>query len=158
MSSLSQKKGPWTIVAVCAVAVAGLIYLNQHFFFSPFAYKRCTAAYLPWAWYKNPLQLEYGVLDDDGWKFAKITDEAEIRKVFAELSRCAEEPVSGDMDISGEGAPVWFGIRRLADGAVLLSAEGIEDSPYFMVRDLATIRLNPELRDLLASRLQQARV
>lgn len=155
---MPQKRSPWAIVAACAITVASLLYLNQHFFFSPLAYKRCTAAFLPWAWYKNPLQLEYGVLDDDGWKFTKITDEQEIRKVFAELSRCAEESVGDNVEITGEGPPVWFGVRRLTDGVVLLSAEGMEDSPYFLVRDLATICLSSELQTLLTNRLQQARV
>ncbi len=120
-------------------------------------HKRYAAAHLPWTWYKNPLQLEYGVLDDDGWKFTKVTDKNEIKKVFTELSRCLTEPVNGDPPQQEESSPVWFGIRRLCDGMVLLSAEGWESNPYFHIRDLATLCLTPELQALLTARLQQAR-
>lgn len=155
---MPQKRNPWTIVAAGTVAIVSLLYLNQLFFFTPLAYKHCAAAHLPWTWYKNPLQLEYGVLDEDGWKFTKVTDKDEIKKIFVELSHCVQEPVSDELEIAGDGPPVWFGIRRLTDGAVLLSAEGLEDSPYFQVRDLATIYLTPELQTLLDTRLKQARM
>lgn len=139
------------------MVAATLLYASRCFFFSPLAYRRCAAAYLPWTWYKNPLQLEYGVLDEDGWKFAKIMDDGEIHMVFDELSYCAQQSVD-DYAAAGDGAQVWFGVRRLSDGAILLSAEGWEHSPYFQIKDLATICLTQKLQELLANRLKQARL
>jgi hypothetical protein len=158
VSKLTQKKNHFTIVAALAAVAIGLLYFNQCFFFGPFSHKRYTVAHLPWTWYKNPLQLEYGVLDDEGWKFTKVTNKDEIMKVFAELSRCTEISVGEGLSQPGDGAPVWFGIRRLSDGLVLLSAEGLENNPYFHVRDLATLCLTPELQSLIEARLKQARI
>lgn len=155
---MRQKKHFFAVGVICTAAVLGYLLINQNFFFTPLAHKKCNAAYLPWAWYKNPLQLEYGVLDEDGWKFTKITEKAEIETIFSELSICAEEPLENPQERVDAGCPVWFGVRRLTDGAVLLSAEGSEHCPFYQVRDIATVRLTPKLQDLLAARLRQARI
>lgn len=144
--------------AMATVVIAALVYFQRCYFFDPFSHRRYAAAHLPWTWYKNPLQLEYGVLDDEGWKFIHVTDRDEIKKVFAELSRCAEKPVEGNQPPSEGGSPIWFGIRRLSDGLILLSAEGLENNPYFHVRDLATVCLSSDLQTLIATRLKQARI
>ena len=97
------------------------------------------------------------MLDGDGWKFTKTIDKSEIHMVFAELSLSVQQSVD-DYAAAGGDAQVWFGIRRLSDGAILLSAEGLENSPYFQVKDLATICLTPKLQELLINRLKQARL
>ncbi|NLY53789.1 MAG: hypothetical protein GX060_04095 [Firmicutes bacterium] len=150
-----RRKSPW-IIAICSIATAGFLYLNQCFFFTPLSHRRYAAAHLPWTWYKNPLQVEYGVLAADGWKFTKVTDKAEIKMVFAELSRAAQQTVKPPAVSAESGRQVWFGVRRLSDGAILLSAEGVESEPYFEIKGLAAVYLTPELQALLASRLQQA--
>ncbi|HBK86425.1 MAG TPA: hypothetical protein DDZ53_10385, partial [Firmicutes bacterium] len=130
---MPRRKRIFTVLVTACVVAVTLLYASRCFFFSPSTYRRCAAAYLPWTWYKNPLQLEYGVLDEDGWKFTKTTDKSEIHTVFTELSLSVQQSV-GDHATAGDGAQVWFGVRRLSDGAILLSAEGLEHSPYFQVK------------------------
>lgn len=147
------KRAPWLITGLCLAAVAGAVYLNCSYFFNPLTFKQNEVTHLPWRWYRNPLQLEYAVLDDDGWKMLTITDHAEISLVFQELQRGARQMAGSE----SSGRRVWLGIRRQTDGAILLSVNGQEQAETCQLEGETSVILTEKLQQLLEERLQQAR-
>ncbi len=144
-------------VAVVATACA-LLYSSAIFVFNPLTFSQDDVVYLPWSWYKAPLQLEYGVLDDHGWHFVRVSDVQEIRSVYAELRKAlaTTAPLSGQHDCRGNS--VWFGVRRLKDGAVLLDVKGHEGAGSFTIQGgKVSIILTPALHQLLLERIELAR-
>jgi len=148
------RRAPWLIVGLCLTALAGTVYLSCSYFFNPLTFKQNEVTHLPWRWYKNPLQLEYAVLDEDGWKMITVTDHAEIGLVFRELQNGAKQAPTG-----GEpaGRQVWLGVRRQTDGAILLSVTGQEQASTCQIADETCVILTDRLQQLLEQRLQQAR-
>ncbi len=148
-------KGKGCIAVLAIAAIAGYVFISNVYFFNPLLFRRNEITYLPWSWYKNPLQIEYCVLDEDGWRFTKSTDADEIRDFFRELqkgiSQTSETPDNQDR------ASVWVAVRRLDDGVVLLALKGHEDGKRFMVQDNVPVQLSDSLRSLLQNRLSEAR-
>lgn len=148
------RRGPWLILGLCLTAILLITYLNYSFFFNPFTFKQSAVTHLPWQWYRNPLQLEYAVLDDDGWKMVTTADRSEIDLVFRELQRGVEQSATCS---EPNGRQVWLGVRRQADGAILLSVKGQEQGMTCQVEEETNIILTERLQRLLQERLQQAR-
>lgn len=149
------KRGPWVLAGLCLLAVLVIIYLNYTYFFNPLTFQQSEATSLPWHWYRNPLQLEYAVLDADGWKITTTRDQAEISLVFRELGKGVDDPLGAS---ETGGRQIWFGVRRLSDGAILLSVDGYEQAAICRVKDAKTIILTEKLQQLLEQRLQEARL
>jgi len=149
------KRGFWVIFGLCLAAILVIAYLNYSYFFNPLTFKQGAVTHLPWQWYKNPLRLEYAVLDDDGWKMVTVDDRAEIGLVFQELQTGVERTVTS---LEPGGRQVWFGVRRQTDGAILLSVSGREQGMTCQVERETKIILTERLQQLLQERLQQARI
>lgn len=144
-------------VAVIATACA-LLYTSAVFVFNPLTFSQDAVVYLPWSWYKAPLQLEYGVLDDQGWRFVRVSDVQEIRSVYAELRKALATSAPLSDELEGTGNNVWFGVRRLKDGAVLLDVKGQEGAGSFTIQGgKISIKLTPALYQLLLERIELAR-
>lgn len=143
------------IAALAIIAVGTCVLISNMYFFNPLLFRRNEITYLPWSWYKKPLQIEYFVREEDGWKSIKSTETAEIRQLFRELHKGLQPvPVKPD---DHDRLSIWIAIRRVQDGVVLLALEGYEDSPYFMVRDNVPVELSDSLMELLQKRLTDAR-
>lgn len=149
------RRGLWWIVVACVTIGAAAFYLHYAYFFNPLSFAQSSITHLPWKWYKNPLQAEYAVLEQDGWKMLTVMDRAEISLIFQELQ--AGIDAAGGATLGGEGKPIWFGVRRQNDGAILLSAHGCEQDAACQVAADTVIPLTEPLQQLLAKRLQQAR-
>lgn len=149
-----SRRGLWLLTGILGVAGLLLAYLNYAYFFNPITFRSNAVLNLPWQSYRNPLQLEYAVLDDDGWKITTTSDPAEIDLVFRELSR--GETVS-ELPPQPGSRPIWFGVRRQSDGTMLLSIDGQEDCDSCRLESDRAIRLTAELQELLDRRLAEAR-
>jgi hypothetical protein len=149
------KRGFWLLTGLVALTVLVITYLHYTYFFNPITFRHSGVTYLPWQCYKNPLQLEYAVLDEDGWKMTTTSDQTEIDLVFQEL-RCGQDAGNNAVP-QAEGRQIWFAVRRLGDGAILLSAEGWESSTVCTVNDLTAVTLSERLQRLLQERIQEAR-
>jgi hypothetical protein len=135
------------------------VYLSGTFVFNPLTFRQDDVVHLPWSWYRTPLQVEYGVLEEEGWRFIRLSDVGEIRSVYAQLQKAAIARTKPDNPADNDqGKEVWFGIRRLSDGAVLLDAKGREGSKNYMLRGgVVAVNLTSELEHLLRERLRLAR-
>ncbi len=147
-------------------AVAGLllvlfasmcIYVSSTFVFNPFTYRPNELTNLPWSWYRGPLQVEYGVLEDGGWRFVKVADTSIAKDLFRELGRSSLATFWPQDAAESQGRPVWFGVRRVSDGAVLLDAKGCEGSDTFLLRGQIAVSVTPALLELLSTRLPGTR-
>ena len=140
-----------------AILAVTCLYVSSVFVFNPFTFRPSELINLPWSWYRGPLQVEYGVLEEGGWRFVKVADTSEARALFRELTRSSPE-IYGPPDVSdAQGRPVWFGIRRVSDGAVLLDAKGSEGSDMFLLRGQIAVSITPALLELLSTRLPTTR-
>ncbi|MGI6358766.1 MAG: hypothetical protein ACOX2K_08775 [Bacillota bacterium] len=149
------KRGLWWLAIGSLTVAAAALYLHYAYFFSPFTFVQSAVTHLPWQWYRNPLQVEYAVLEEDGWRILTIEDRAEIDLLFSEL-----QAGLGAVDaatLSVEGKPIWFGVRRQKDGAILLSVNGCEQGTACQVAENTYVALTERLQQLLSQRLQQAR-
>jgi len=146
-------------VGVAALATAAaLFYASAIYVFNPLTFIQDDVVYLPWSWYKAPLQLEYGVLDDEGWHFVRVSDVREIRSVYAELRKAITTSAPIGQETDPPGNRVWFGVRRMKDGAVLLDVKGQEGSSMFFVQSGGVpVVLTPALHQLIMERIELAR-
>lgn len=132
---------------------AACAYGSTLFVFNPFTYRTNDVTNMPWSFYRGPLQVEYGVLEEGGWRFARIVDTAEARALFRELSRSSLGHSEHEAAADSFGRHVWFGVRRVSDGAVLLDAKGREGGDTFLLRGQVAVSVTPALLELLSARL-----
>ena len=138
--------------AIATVLLGGLAYMHTTYLFNPLTFQNDEVLHLPWSWYRAPLQIEYGVLEDGGWKFVRLNSPREIKQVFSELQR-AERSEADVAERPEAGRLVWFGVRRTKDNVVLLNVRGNEGSPDFLLGGNTRVRLTPTLQELLQDRL-----
>lgn len=142
----------WLVAILAGVTVWA--YVSTAFIFNPLTFRRNAVLSMPWRWYRGPLQVEYGILTEDGWQFWRLGSLSEARHLYREvLSSDLADAVQSEQ----AGSLVWFGVRRPSDGAILLDVRSQEGSEYALLRGEIGLRLSSGAKALLAERLGQAR-
>jgi hypothetical protein len=143
------------LVFISIFLIGTLVYINTTYYFNPIIFKKDEVTYLDWNWYKNPLTLEYLVLENDGWKVKYVDDVKEIKFVFSQLKKSTiiyspEIEYKSDIEIREV-------LVRSEDRGILLRVRQEWDGSKFVLKhNMTYLELTDDLIELFEKRFLQA--
>ena len=75
------------LVVLAIVLVSATVYIDKKYFFDPLTFRNNNVLYLPWSWYKKPLNIQIATGTGAPSKVVKIDNQGEIRLVISELEQ-----------------------------------------------------------------------
>jgi hypothetical protein len=153
----------WKSKVIILIIVVSVIFINHIYFFNPITFQKDKITYLPWYWYKKPLQVEY-LVSGEKWKTYIVQDSSEVKFVISELKKSSQiNQQQATSDTEGNKAMITVEIRQLQDGKnapgiILLQAQGYEGSSIIRTgRKMESFKITNDLKNLIVKRVKQAK-
>jgi hypothetical protein len=151
---LTLTRRHWWLIRIMALLLAA--WIHPGFFFNPLTFHKDDVTYLPWSWYKSPLRLEYVDQSTNQVRMRTVDDQAEVRRVFAELKRGLGATQDGS---ARPGNPFVVAIRLAPDGYDVLFVYGTIGSNAASLgndKGRVPVLLSDDLLRLMEQRLAEA--
>jgi hypothetical protein len=151
----------WKAKVIILIVVVSVIFINQIYFFNPISFQKDKITYLPWYWYKKPLQVEY-LVSGEVWKTFIVQDSSEVKFIISELKKSSQiNQQQATSDTEANKAMITVDIRQLqkhAPGIILLHAQGYEGSSIIRTgRQMESFKITNELTLHIEKRVKQAK-